>query len=135
MFRFGSFTTGHPPQGRRAESTSRHSVWPHEARVEKQTGWTSEQLEHLIKRYKRLPSTPTKEDLDAVAVKLLAKRWNSTERTWTAAGAAPYPDFVKMVVGYALTSKMCLPAVADTILEARYQARKAGRVYIIATDT
>src|SRR6266853_685547 len=47
------------------------------ARVEKQTGWTSEQLEHRIKRYKRLPSTPTKEDLEAVAAKLLAMRWNS----------------------------------------------------------
>ncbi len=29
------------------------------ARVEKQTGWTSEQLEHRVKRYKRLSSRPT----------------------------------------------------------------------------
>jgi energy-coupling factor transporter ATP-binding protein EcfA2 len=104
------------------------------ARVEKQTGWTSEQLEHRVRRYKRLPSTPTKEDLEAVATKLLALKWNSNERTWTTAGAAPHPDFIKMVVGYALTCKMRLPAVAATIEEARYQARKNGRSYIVATD-
>jgi hypothetical protein len=27
------------------------------ARVEKQTGWTSEQLEHRVSRYKKLPNT------------------------------------------------------------------------------
>jgi hypothetical protein len=42
------------------------------ARTEKRTGWTSEQLEHRVKRYKKLSSTPTKEDLKAVAAKLLA---------------------------------------------------------------
>ena len=41
------------------------------ARVEKQTGWTSEQLEHRVSRYKKLPNTPTKADLEAVAAKLL----------------------------------------------------------------
>jgi hypothetical protein len=30
------------------------------ARVEKQTGWTSEQLEHRVKRYKKLSRTPKK---------------------------------------------------------------------------
>jgi len=38
------------------------------------------------------------------------------------------------VVGYALTCKMRLPAIAKTVEEARYQARKAGRSNIIATD-
>src|SRR5260370_1093783 len=47
------------------------------ARVEKQTGWTSEQLGHRVKRYKKLSSTPTKADLEAVASKRLAMRWNS----------------------------------------------------------
>ena len=40
------------------------------ARVEKRTGWTSEQLEHRVKRYKKLPAAPTKQDLEAVAVNL-----------------------------------------------------------------
>jgi hypothetical protein len=39
-----------------------------------------------------------------------------------------------MVVGYALTCKMRLPAVAATIEEARYQARQAGRSHVVATD-
>jgi hypothetical protein len=104
------------------------------ARVEKQTGWTSEQLEHRVKRYKRLPSTPTKEDLEAVASKLLALRWNSNDRNWTASGGVPHPDFIRIVVGYALTCKMRLPAVAATVEEARFQARKNGRSRVVATD-
>lgn len=39
-----------------------------------------------------------------------------------------------MVVGYALTCKMRLPAIAATVEEARYQARKAGRSHLVATD-
>jgi hypothetical protein len=104
------------------------------ARVEERTGWTSEQLEHRITRYKRLPNMPTKEDLEAVAAKLLALRWDSRSQQWNLSGSAPHPDFVKMVVGYALTCKMRLPAVADTITETRYQARTHGRSQILATD-
>jgi len=104
------------------------------ARVEKQTGWTSEQLEHRVKRYKKLTATPTKKDLEAVAAKLLSMRWNTSQQKWNMTGAAPHPDFVRMVVGYALTCKMRLPAVAGTVEEARYQARKAGRPHIVATD-
>jgi hypothetical protein len=103
-------------------------------RVEERTGWTSEQLEHRITRYKRLPSMPTKEDLEAVAAKLLALRWDPRSQQWNLSGPAPHPDFVKMVVGYALTCKMRLPAVAATVKEARYQTRKAGRSYVVATD-
>jgi hypothetical protein len=104
------------------------------ARVEKRTGWTSEQLEHRVKRYKKLSSTPTKEDLEAVASKLLAMRWNSHDQRWNASGPTPQRDFIKMVVGYALTRKMRLPAVANTVEEARYQARQHGRSQILATD-
>jgi len=103
-------------------------------RVETQTGWTSEQLEHRVKRYKKLPSTLTKEDLEAVAARLLAVKWNSLDQRWNASGRAPHRDFVKMVVGYALTCKMRLPAVANTVDEARYQARRHGRSQILATD-
>src|SRR5260370_5785777 len=104
------------------------------ARVEKRTGWTSEQLEHRVKRYKKLSSTPTKADLETVAAKLLAMRWNSDEQKWSVAGPKPDPDFIKMVVGYARTCKMRLPAVTDTIGEARHQPRKHGRSVIAARD-
>jgi hypothetical protein len=104
------------------------------AGVEKRTGWTGEQFEHRVKRYKKLPSVPTKGDLETVAGKMLAMRWNSDEQKWSVAGPKPNPDFVKMVVGYALTCKMRLPAVAATVEEARYQARRAGRSCIAAAD-
>jgi energy-coupling factor transporter ATP-binding protein EcfA2 len=104
------------------------------ARIEKRTGWTSEQLEHRVKRYKKLSGTPTKGDLESVAAKLLAMRWNSPDQQWNASGPKPHPDFIKMVVGYALTCKMRLPAVSNTIDEARYQARKNGRSGVLATD-
>ena len=103
-------------------------------RVEKQTGWTSEQLEHRVKRYKKLSGTPTKEDLEAVATKLLAMRWSAQHERWNGPGPAAHPDIIKIVVGYALTCKMRLPAVANTIEEARYQARKHGRSHVLATD-
>jgi len=52
------------------------------ARVEKRTGWTSEQLEHRVKRYKKLPAAPTKQDLEAVAANLLPMRWNEPSQAW-----------------------------------------------------
>lgn len=103
-------------------------------RIEKQTGWTSEQFEHRVKRYKKLTASPTKPDLEAVASRLLAMTWNAREERWNVPAPAPNRDFVKMIVGYALTSKMRLPAVAGTVEEARCQARKAGRDRIIAND-
>ena len=57
-----------------------------------------------------------------------------SQQRWDMSGVAPHPDFVRMVVGYALTCKMRLPAVAGLIEEARYQARKAGRSHVVATD-
>jgi hypothetical protein len=104
------------------------------AGVEKRTGWTGEQFEHRVKRYKKLPSAPTQGDLEAVARKMLGMRWNSDEQKWSVTGLKPDRDFVKMVVGYALTCKMRLPAITNTVEEARYQARRHGRSQILATD-
>ena len=39
-----------------------------------------------------------------------------------------------MIVGYALTCRLRLPAVADTVEEARFQARNHGRSQINAAD-
>jgi hypothetical protein len=65
---------------------------------------------------------------------LLAVRWNTSEQRWNIAGSTPCRNFIRLVVGYALTSKMPFPAVSDTIEEARYQARKNGRTHIAAVD-
>jgi hypothetical protein len=104
------------------------------ARVERRTGWTSEQLEHRVKRYKKLPATPTKQDLEAVATQLLAGGWNDQDQAWNSLGQEVPADFVHMIVGYALTCRMRLPAVADTIHEARYQARQNGRSIVTGVD-
>ncbi len=52
----------------------------------------------------------------------------------TQPGPAPARDLIDIVVGYALTCKMRLPAVADTIYEARYQARQNGRSAVAGVD-
>jgi len=49
-------------------------------------------------------------------------------------GPSPSIDLIDMVVGYGLTCKMRLPAVADTIEEARYQARQSGRSVVAGVD-
>ncbi len=106
------------------------------SRIEKRTGWTSEQLEHRVKRYVKLPEIPTKEDLQAVASKLLSLEWDSVQEAWTIpAKTAPHPDLVKMVLGYALTSKPPqLPTVKNFVDEGRIQARINGRSAVSETD-
>ena len=104
------------------------------SRVETQTGWTSEQLEHRVKRYKALSPRPTKQDLEGVAAKLLALKWNAQEGRSNLSGSAPNRNFIKMIVGYALTCKMPLPAVAKAVEEARYHALKQNRSQILAAD-
>ena len=104
------------------------------ARVEKRTGWTSEQLEHRVKRYRKLPAVPTKQDLEAVAARLLSAWSSERERMWTLPGPPPARDLIDMVVGCGLTCKMRLPGVADTIEEARYQARQSGRSTVAGVD-
>jgi hypothetical protein len=104
------------------------------ARVEKRTGWTSEQLEHRVKRYKKLPAAPTKRDLETVAATLLRMSWNGSSQAWDQGGPSPSIDLIDVVVGYGLTCKMRLPAMADTIEEARYQARQDDRSVVTGVD-
>lgn len=87
--------------------------------VERQTGWTAEQFTGRIKRYQRLPETPSKSDLEAVARKLLP-------------GADK--NSIQYIVGYALVSKRYMPAVCDVIDDARLIAKKAGRERVDFAD-
>ena len=103
-------------------------------RVEKQTGWTSEQLEHRVKRYVKLPPLPSREDLELVASKLLAARWRDLSQQWISTAEEPSPDLVGAAVGYALTCKLRLPAVADLAAEARLVARDNGRTGVTGRD-
>ncbi len=64
------------------------------SRIEKQTGWTSEQLEHRVKRYVKLPQIATREDLQAVVTKLLSFQWDNMREVWLLPGKVtpPQPD-------------------------------------------
>ncbi|HKS35936.1 MAG TPA: ATP-binding protein [Verrucomicrobiae bacterium] len=85
---------------------------------EKQTGWNAGQFKGRVKRWRALQA-PTTNDLMAVARKLLPEADTPT---------------IKLIVGYALTSKRHMPAIVDTVDEARLIARKAGREKVIFTD-
>lgn len=80
--------------------------------VEQQTSWSSEQLARRITRYFPLPETPAKEDLEAVARKLLPGAGRKS---------------VDYLVGYAMTSGRFLPALAEVISDARMLAEADGR--------
>lgn len=85
---------------------------------EKQTGWNAGQFKGRVKRWRALES-PTTNDLMAVARKLLPEGDAAT---------------IKLVVGYALTSKRHMPAIVDTIDEARLIAKRAGRIKVTFED-
>lgn len=80
--------------------------------VERQTTWSSEQLSRRITRYFPLPEVPTKEDLEAVARKLLPGAGRKT---------------VDYLVGYAMTSGRYLPALGEVISDAQMLAQADGR--------
>ncbi len=104
-------------------------------RIEKQTGWTSEQLEHRVKRFVKLPEIPTEEDVEAVVARLLSREWDHVRGDWlTPATSAVNRDCVDMIVGYAMTAKQRLPTAADLVDEARLQARLSGRSVVSAID-
>ncbi len=88
-------------------------------RVEKQTTWNADQLRRRVKRFCALPGKPCTQDLEAVAKKLL-----------TDANAAA----VKYVVGYAISSKLNLPAIVDAVDMARLLAQRDGRDRITFED-
>lgn len=104
-------------------------------RCEKRTGWTSEQLQHRIKRYKKLPDAPTEDDLHAVATSLLGMHWSESLDAWVSVEKPKVErDAVQIVVGYALTSRLPMAAVRDAIDESRVVAREAGRISLCADD-
>jgi len=87
--------------------------------VEQSTDWSSEQSRRRTRRVFRLPELPTKEDLKAVALKLVGDLGEA---------CADY------VVGYALTSKGYFQALTDAVDDARMSAKKAGRDRITFKD-
>jgi len=103
-------------------------------RVEKQTGWTSEQLMHRIKRYTKLPDRPTEQDLETVTRTLLLMTWDEATQSWSGRAAKCDVRTVKLIVGYALLSRLPLASVRDAIDESRSLARAARRDRVLFED-
>ena len=104
-------------------------------RCEKQTGWTSEQLTHRIKRYTQLPGTPSEEDLRAVARFMLPMMFDDPSDAWINQPQSKADSrAVKLIVGYALSARQPMAAVRDAIDEARDTARAAGKRFIDFED-
>jgi hypothetical protein len=89
------------------------------ARHEHQAGWNADQWRGRVKRFCMLPAIPKTEDLRAVAKKHLPE------------SSKPIIDYI---VGYALSSKLHMPAVIDVIDEARLLAQRDGRTQITFAD-
>jgi AAA domain len=102
--------------------------------VEKQSGWTSEQLAHRVKRYTKLPERPTEDDLRAVAAFQLAMQWSAEAGVWQPGDAEAPARSVDLVVAYALLSGLPMATVRDVTDEARALAREAGRTRLIFGD-
>jgi uncharacterized protein (UPF0297 family) len=89
------------------------------ARHEHQAGWNADQWRGRVKRFCTLPEIPKAQDLRAVACKLLPD------------ADKPIIDYI---VGYALSSKLHMPAVVDTVDEARLLVQREDRDEVTFED-
>ena len=94
------------------------------AHVEKQVGWTSDQLIHRTARYCKLPSEPTSEDVAAVAAWLLKHRYSEAEERWQFdASVSPNDLAIRLLRTYAGKDPLPLAAARNLIENARSEAR------------
>jgi hypothetical protein len=89
------------------------------ARHEHRAGWNADQWRGRVKRFSVLPEIPSAKDLRAVARKLLPSGDKET---------------IDYIVGYALSSKLHMPAIANAIDEARQIVARDGRDRITFED-
>jgi hypothetical protein len=89
------------------------------AQTEKQTEWSSQQLSGRIRRYRKLPLKPRKEDLEAVSRKLLPEADKDT---------------IGLMVANAIASGLFMTGIVNTVEEARYHAKQAGRKGVTFED-
>jgi len=103
-------------------------------RVERNTGWTSEQFMHRVFRYRKLDLMPTREDVAAVTRNLLSSVWDEARQQWIASDQACAPDLMEALVLYAMEQKIPFSCVSSSIDEARKYARDRGRVLVSKAD-
>lgn len=88
-------------------------------RVEEVSGWNSEQFRRRNRRHVIIDDLPTREDLVAVARKLLPEATNTT---------------VERLLDYAQSTGGYFQALVDTVSDARLLAEDAGRSNVIERD-
>jgi len=103
-------------------------------RVERQTGWTSEQFMHRVFRYRKLDAKPPLADVQAVTRRLLSCAWDDSRQQWSPTTRACSEVAVEALSGYAHTQSIPLAVAASCIDEARLNARKADRAIVIQGD-
>ena len=105
------------------------------AHVEKQTGWTSDQLMHRTSRYRKLPSEPTEDDLMNVAQALLSYRFGADREAWLFdSSVQPDRAGVGKVALYAADNPLPLGAIRSIVDDARRRARQGGRPIVGRAD-
>jgi hypothetical protein len=87
--------------------------------TEQQTTWSSHQLTRRVKRSIELPEVPTKQDMEAVAKKLLPQ------------ASSP---ILKMIIGYAMTSGRFMDGIVEVIEDAQVLARQIGHDSVAFND-
>jgi hypothetical protein len=102
-------------------------------RVERQTGWTSEQFTRRVFRYKKL-ETPTREDVEAVTRSLITAVFDERRQRWIGGDQACPADLIEALIQYAREQKTPFSCVAACIDEARKYARDKGRVLVSRAD-
>ena len=106
-------------------------------RVEKQTGWTSEQFIHRAHRYHKLDAEKlTEKDVQAVTRNLLSMRWSETADAWIYdASVKPEIEATNLISAYAFPHALPLPSVRSIIEEARFLAHDGqGRDIVLLCD-
>ncbi len=106
-------------------------------RVEKQTGWTSEQFIHRAYRYHKLDTEKlTEKDVRAVTRNLLSMRWNETADAWVYDATVKLEaEAVDLISAYAFPHALPLPSVRSIIEEARFLAHDGkGRDIVFLSD-
>ena len=103
-------------------------------RVERQTGWTSEQFMHRVFRYRKLEAKPSLADVEAITRRLLSCAWDDVKQAWIPTTRACSAVAVDALAGYAHTKEIPLAVAASCIDEGRLIARKAGRVVVTQGD-
>jgi hypothetical protein len=103
-------------------------------RVERQTGWTSEQFMHRVFRYRKLDAKPPLVDVQAVTRRLLSCTWDDSLQAWVPTTRACSEVAIEALAGYAHTQSIPLAVASSCIDEARLNARKAGRLVVTQGD-